>query len=104
MRLGTNEQRRLEFGEFLCHHVAVERLVLGLLFELLFVCYSLFRSECLNIGRGCSHLGLLRLLCCRWFACVRVADLRGEGLAVHLFEDDVGVFADFATELAEGGF
>ena len=94
----------LEFGEFLCHHVAVERLVFGLLFELLFVCRSLFRSERLDIGRGCSHLSLLRLLCCRWFACVRVADLRGEGLAVHLFEDDVGMFADFATELAEWCF
>ena len=91
---------------FFCQDIAIEGFVFGLCFELCFVgstsgwvCQgSLGRSSCL------TEQILTIQLCLRVRFGTRVADLRGEGLAVHLFEDNVGMFADFATELAEWGF
>ena len=89
-----------------CQDIAVEGLVFSLGIELCFVgstsgwvCQgSLSCSSCL------TEQILAIQLCLRVRFGTRVADLRGEGFAVHLFEDDVRVFADFATELAEWCF
>lgn len=84
--------------------VATEGFVLVLLFEGGHVGCFLLGSECVNGSNGGCHLVALRSLCGRGFAGVRVADLGSELGSVHLLEDDLRVFADFAPELLEGDF
>ena len=94
------------FGVLLGKDVAVEGLVLGLFTELKFVS---------GAGGGVCHGSLCRR-CSGLELCLPrefgfgegfgtwVADLRSERGLTHLLEDDVGVFADFASEGTERGF
>ena len=95
----------IQFFEFLCEDVAVECAVLArVLFECGGVCGTLLRGECFDSGLRVFELGFLCGLRFGGFARVGVADLGGEAGTVHLLEDNLRVFADFAPEGLEGDF
>ena len=89
----------------MCEDIAVESAVLaGVLFEGVGVGGTLLCGECFDSGLRVFELVFLCGL--RFGGCSRVgvADLRGEACAVHLLEDNLRVFADFAPEGLEGDF
>lgn len=89
----------------MCEDVAVECTVsAGVLFERSGISSTLLRGEGLHSLLRSLELGFLCGL--RLGGCTRVGvtDLRGETGAVHLFEDNLRVFADFAPEGLEGDF
>lgn len=94
------------FGVLLGKDVAIKGLVLGLFTELQFV-----SGAGGGVRHGCfgSRCGGLEFCLPREFGFgerfgTRVADLRSERGLTDLLEDDVGVFADFASEGTERGF
>ena len=94
------------FGVLFGEDVAVEGLVLVLRTELEFVSGA---GGGVRHGSLCRRGGGLELCLPREFGFgegfgTRVADLRSERGLTHLLEDDVGVFADFASEGTERGF
>ena len=85
--------------------VAVECAVLaGVLLEGSGIGGALLRGEGLHSRLCVLELGFLCGL--RLGGCTRVgvADLGGEACAVHLFEDNLRMFADFAPKGLEGDF
>lgn len=83
----------------MCEDVAVECAVLaGVLFERSGISGTLLRGEGLHSRLRVFEFGFLCGL--RFGRCARVgvADLGGKACAVHLLEDNLRVFADFAPE------
>ena len=95
-----------EFGVLLGKDEAVEGLVLGLGFELRFVggTGGGIRQGCLGGGSRLTELVLACQFGFREGFGTRIADLRSEVGLAHFLEDDLGVFADFATEGGEWYF
>ena len=90
----------------MCKDVSLQCCVLVLLCERRFVSGTLLgvSHHSLDLFGDLRELGLACYLLSGERFGSRVADLRGEACAVHLFEDDLGVLADFAPKGLEGGF